>query len=475
MDAEEFRRAAHELVDWIADYRLGVGERPVRSRARPGEVRDRLSGQVPSAPEPFGALLADLDSVILPGITHTQHSRNFAWFPSNASLSSVLGDMAASGIGALGITWQSAPALTELEEVVCDWLRGLAGLSDAWHGTITDGASSAALVAAIVAREVASDHSARRGGLQSLAEPLTAYFSADAHSSVQKAALLAGFGADNIRPVPVRPYSREMDTAALRRLMDEDESAGCRPALVVATAGTTATTAFDPIGEICGIARAHGARVHVDAAMAGSAMLLEEERHLFTGIEEADTLSWNPHKWFGTVLETSLFYTRDPGELTAVMATDPSYLRSGADGRVVQYRDWGIPLGRRFRALKPWFQLRLDGPEAIRARLRRDVANARRFSAIVEAAPGWEVLAPVSLQTLCVRHEAGGDRSDEELDRHTLGWCEAVNASGAAHLTPALLDGRWMVRVSIGAEPTEWGDVEALWELMQEAVVDQAG
>jgi len=465
---EEFRRAGHELVDWVADFRSGVAEHPVRSRVAPGDVARALPGAAPEQPEPLEALIADLEAVVVPGLTHVQHPSNFAWFPSNASLASVLGDLVAGGLGALGLSWQSAPALTELEQVVCDWARRLCGLSGAWQGTIGDGASTATLVALLVARERASGGSQRSGGLQACPAPLTVYCSADAHSSVTKAALLAGYGVANLRLVPVCQPGREMDTRALASLLGADQDAGRRPAAIVATSGTTATTAFDPLPEICALAKSYGAYVHVDAAMAGSAMLLPECRHLFEGIEEADSLCWNPHKWLGSILETSLLYTRDPAGLVGVMATDPSYLRSSRDGTVVQYRDWGLPLGRRFRALRLWALLRLEGAEAIRARLRRDLDNAQRLAALVGRTAGWSLLSPVQLQTLCLRHHPQGC-DGEALDRHTLAWCEAVNASGRAHLTPALLDGRWMVRVSIGAEGTEWEHVEALWALMQAA------
>lgn len=472
MGPEEFRRAAHEVVDWVADYRLKVGSLPVRAQVGPGEVATALPPAPPEQAEALEAFLSDLDDIIVPGLTHTQHPGNFAWFPSNASLASVLGDMVAAGLGSLGISWQAAPALTELEEVVCDWARQLCGLPPVWQGTIQDGASTACLVALLAARERATGGSQRRGGLQAEEAPLTVYCSAEAHSSVAKAALLAGFGQDNLRLTPVHRPGRELDIAALGQLMDEDVAAGRRPAAVVATAGTTATTAFDPLGPVCRLAQAHGAWVHVDAAMAGAAMLLPECRDLFEGINEADSLSWNPHKWLGSVLETSLFYVKEPEALTSVMATGPSYLRSAHDGGVVQYRDWGLPLGRRFRALRLWALLRLEGAEALRARLRRDLANARYLAALVEAAPGWELAAPVTLQTVCLRHAppapAGGPLpGPEELDRHNLAWCEAVNASGQAHLTPAQVGGSWLVRVSVGAEPTERADIDHLWALMQ--------
>ena len=458
-------------MDWVADYRASVASLPVRSQVAPGEVAGALPPCPPEEPGSLEAFIDDLDQVIVPGLTHTQHPRNFAWFPSNASLASVLGDLVAAGIGALGISWQSAPALTELEQVVCDWARQLCGLSPAWHGTIYDGASTACLVALLVARERAlagSAGSQREAGLQAAASPLVVYTSPEAHSSVPKAALLAGFGASNLRFVPVRRPSRAMDARALGELMAEDAASSRRPAAVVATAGTTSTTAFDPISEICEVASRYGAFVHVDAAMAGSAMLLPECRDLFFGIEQADSISWNPHKWLGSVLETSLFYLKDPAALVSVMATNPSYLRSFSEEPVVEYRDWGLPLGRRFRALRLWALLRLEGAEALRARMRRDLANAERLAKLVASEPGWEVLAPVRLQTVCVRHSPAG-LAGEELDRHTLAWCEAVNSSGRAHVTPAQLDGRWMVRVSVGAETTEWADVEALWEIMRQA------
>jgi aromatic-L-amino-acid decarboxylase len=466
MTPEEFRVAAHELVDWIADFRERVPDLPVQAAVNPGDVRRALPHDPPTAPEPLAAVLSDLDRVIVPGLTQVQHPRHFGWFPSNASLASVLGDFASSGLGALGLTWQSAPALTELEEVCCDWMRQLYGLPEEWRGTIHDTASTAALVAMLCARERASRHSQSGGGLQAEPAPLVVYASDQAHSSVPKAVLLAGFGRDNLRLVPTEPWTHAMSASALADAIRIDLAAGRVPAGIIAAIGTTGTTAVDPLREILDIARPHGIWVHVDAAMAGSALMLPECRAMFDGLAEADSLSVNPHKWMGTILDLSLFYTRDPEHLVRVMSTNPSYLRSTVDGEVTQYKDWGIPLGRRFRALKLWFHLRLEGVEAIQARLRRDLTNAQWLAAQVETTPDWEVLAPVSLQTVCVRHEPPG-LSGAELDAHTLAWVDAINASGQAMLTPSMLDGRWMVRVSIGVESTEAADVAAVWELMQ--------
>jgi aromatic-L-amino-acid decarboxylase len=466
MTPEEFRRAGHELIDWIADYRHRVEDFPVRAQVRPGQVSAALPATPPDSPESFARVMWDLENVVLPGITQVQHPMHFGWFPSNASLASVLGDVASSGLGTLGISWESCPALTEMEEVVCDWMRQLVGLSDQWEGTIHDTASTATLTALLVAREKASGFSEAKGGLQDEAQPLVVYTTAQAHSSVNKAALLAGYGQDNLRLVATDPVSHAMSASALREAIEGDLAAGRKPAAIVACAGSTGVVAFDPIARIVEVARRFGVWVHVDAAMAGTAMLLPECRHLWEGVEDADSVCWNPHKWMGTILDTSLFYVRDPQTLIRVMSTNPSYLRSRVDGAVTQYRDWGIPLGRRFRALKLWFHLRLDGPEAIRERIRRDLDNARWLERQVGATDHWRVVAPLTLQTVCIRHEPPG-LEGEALDRHTLAWVEAVNRSGKAFLSPAILDGSWMARVSIGVESTSREHVAALWELLQ--------
>ena len=466
MTPEEFRAAGHQLVDWIADYRSKLDDLPVRSAVGPGEVAAAMPSAPPSEPAEFLALLAEVDRVVVPGMTTVQHPMHYGWFPSNASLASVLGDLASSGLGGLGISWESCPALTEVEEVVCDWMRQLTGLSDAWSGTIHDTASTACLVALLAARERATDHSQVRDGLGGHALAPVVYTTEQAHSSVRKAALLAGYGAANLVVVAHDPETFAMDATALAAAMASDVSAGRTPAAVIATIGTTGTTAIDPVPEIVEIASHHNAWVHVDAAMAGSAMLLPEQRHLFVGIEGADSLSWNPHKWMGTILDTSLFYVRDVEHLVRVMSTNPSYLRSSHDDEVTQYRDWGVPLGRRFRALKLWFHLALDGLEAIQTRLRRDLDNAQWLRGAVESATDWEVVAPVPLQTVCVRHRPDG-MSAEALDEHNRAWVERLNRSGLAFLTPAVIDDRWIVRVSVGVEGTERRHVERLWELMQ--------
>lgn len=466
---EEFRIAGHRLVDWIADYRaqLATGAFPVQAAVKPGEIIQKIGSSAPEAGEHIEDVFADFAAHILPGITHWQHPSFFGYFPSNSALSSVLGDMLSTGLGVIGLNWQSSPALTELETAMVHWVRDLVGLSSQWTGALQDTASTSTLVALICARERATNYSGATGGLQAATRPLVVYTSEQAHSSVEKAAVLAGVGRDYIRTIAT-DASFALSVPALEKALAEDLACGLQPCCIVATVGTTSTTAMDPIAAIAQIARRERIWMHVDAAMAGSAMLLPEIRPYWNGIEAADSIVINAHKWLGAVFDCSLYFVRDPQHLIRVMSTNPSYLRSAVDGEVINYRDWGIPLGRRFRALKLWFLLRAEGAECLRERLRRDLENAQWLAAAVRRSTDWRVIAPVALQTVCVRHEPPGLQGDA-LDAHTQAWSARVNNSGLAYVTPARIAGRWMVRVSIGAILTEHAHVEALWETMQRA------
>jgi len=470
MSPEDFRRFGHAVVDWLADFRADAAARPVTCRAEPGDLLALLPPSPPQAGEGFAPILRDLDGLLAPRLSHWQHPRFFGYFPSNGDLASVLGDFLSTGLGVLGLAWQSAPALTELEERVTDWLRQMFGLSPNWSGVIQDTASTATLIALLCARERKSGHAANRGGLQDGAPPLVVYIGDQAHSSVEKAALLAGFGRHHVRRIDTDDQYA-LDAARLRGAIEADIWAGLRPCAIVATTGTTATAAVDPIAACASIAHELGLWLHVDAAMAGSAMILPECRHLWQGIEGADSLVVNAHKWLGAAFDCSVQFVRDPDHLVRVMSTNPSYLRTAVDDRVKNYRDWGIALGRRVRALKLWTVIRTHGVAGLQRRLRRDLANARWLAAQVVSEPGWHLLAPVRLQTLCVRHAPRGLRR-EELDRHTLAWAEQLNRSGRAWLTPAQLDGRWMVRISIGALATEQEHVAELWADMKRAAAD---
>jgi aromatic-L-amino-acid decarboxylase len=435
----------------------------------PGELRAKLPASPPADAEPFDEILRDLQRLIVPACTHWQDPRFFAYFPSNGLPAAVLGDLASTGLAQLGLNWQASPALTELEELTTDWLRQMLGLGADWRGVIQDTASTATFVALVCARERSSNFEAMRRGLQAGSQALVVYVSSQSHSSVDKAALLAGFGREYVRIVPVdATFALRAD--ALEAMVAEDLTAGRRPCAVVATCGTTATTAMDPLEAIAAVCARHALWLHVDAAMAGSAMIVPECRSLWAGIERADSLVVNPHKWLGASFDCSVYYVRDSQHLVRVMSSSPSYLQTAADGAATNYRDWGIPLGRRMRALKLWFLIREQGVSGLQVRIRRDLEYARWFAARVDTGPHWRRIAPVPLQTVCVRHEPPGLAGDA-LDRHTRAWVQRINDSGRAFLTPSQLEGRWMVRVSFGTHTTQQQHVEALWEQMQREVM----
>ncbi len=472
MDPTEFRKLGHELVDWVADYRERIADFPVMSRVEPGEIEALLPAAPPRQAEGLAAIAADLERIVLPGITHWNHPGWFAYFPSNTDLSSVLADLVSSGLGPQGMSWQTSPAATEVEVVVMDWLRQMLGLSAAFSGVIHDSASTATLCALLCARERTSAFSQNRGGLQQEDAPLVVYASDQAHSSIPKGALLAGFGTDNLRLVATdEAHGLRLDL--LEKAIAADVTAGRRPCAVVAAVGTTSTTALDPLTGIAELAARHGLWLHVDAALAGSAMICPEFRWMWEGVERADSVVLNPHKWLGTGFDLSAYYVRDPEHLVRVMGTDPSYLRTAQDGLAPNLRDWGIPLGRRFRSLKLWFLIREYGVEGLQARLRRDVGNAQWLAAAADSEPGWERLAPVPLQTVCLRHVPSGlEGRHDRLTAHNLAIAQRVNRAGRAYLTPARLKGRQILRVSIGAQATERDHVRMLWDDLRAAARD---
>lgn len=486
MNVDEFRRLGHQLIEEIAAYRERLEQEPERvavmSQVAPGEIRAKFASEPPAEGGGLAAALPAIARDVMPGITHWNHPSFFAYFPSNTSLASILGDLVSSGLGVQGMSWQTSPAATELEEVVVGWLRQMLGLSEAFSGVIQDTASTATLCALLCARERTSGLAQQREGLQggggTAGEgPLVVYASEQAHSSVEKAALLAGFGKAHLRLIG-SDDDHGMRVELLEAAIAQDVAAGRRPCAIVATCGTTATTALDPLAAIADVAKRYAMWLHLDAAMAGSAMVLPEHRWMWQGVEEADSVVVNPHKWMGIGFDFTLYLMRDPQHLIRVMGTNPSYLHTAQDQQVKNLRDWGIPLGRRFRALKAWMVITDLGVAGIQARLRRDLANARWLAEQIDAAPGWERVAPVPLQTVCVRHVPagvdGGDAANEELLRkHNLGIAERINRSGRAYLTPSLLKGRQMLRLSIGAELTEQRHVEELWQLLQGAA--QAG
>ncbi len=465
MTPEEFRRWGRAVVDWIADYYERVDSLPVLSRAEPGDIRAALPPHPPERGEPFDAMLADVDRVILPGLTHWQSPSFFAFFPANTSFPSILGELLSAGLGVQGMLWATSPACTELETHVLDWVAEMLDLPAAFRsdgpggGVIQDTASSAALCALLAARERATGLATNERGCDGR---LTAYTSDQAHSSIEKAVKIAGIGRENLRLVPVdEGYAMRPD--ALAEAIRRDREAGKEPFFVVATVGTTSSNAIDPLPEIGRICRDEGLWLHVDAAMCGTAAVCPEFRHIHRGLELADSYCFNPHKWMFTNFDCDCFYVADRGALIRSLSVLPEYLRNRAteSGAVIDYRDWQVPLGRRFRALKLWFVIRHYGVEGLRHHVRRHVELAQRFASWVEADDRFELAAPAPLNLVCFRHRGGDEVNQRILDR--------VNASGELYLTHTKLDDRLTLRFCVGQTHTEARHVERAWERIREA------
>jgi aromatic-L-amino-acid decarboxylase len=463
MTPEELRRYGKELVDWIADYQEKVESFPVLSRVQPGEIRKRLPSHPPETGESFEAMMRDVEDIVLPGITHWQSPSFFAYFPSNSSGPSILGELLSAGLGIQGMIWATSPAATELETHVLDWLVEMLGLPEFFQsgsqggGVIQDTASSAVLCALLAARERATSGRSNREGCRG---NLVAYTSTQAHSSVEKAAKIAGIGSDNLRLVAV-DEKFAMSAAALEKTIEADREAGREPFFVSATVGTTSSNAMDPLSAIGPICRENRLWLHVDAAMSGTAALCPELRHIQDGVEHADSYSFNPHKWMFTNFDCDCFWVKSRKHLIEALSILPEYLRNEAtsSGAVIDYRDWHVPLGRRFRALKLWFVIRHYGVEGLRHHVRRHVELARMFAEWVRRDPRFELAAPAPLNLVCFRHR-GGDAVNEELLRK-------LNASGNLYLTHTKLDSRYTLRMSIGQTHTEERHVRAAWELIQ--------
>ncbi|MEA2574260.1 MAG: aromatic-L-amino-acid/L-tryptophan decarboxylase [Chloroflexia bacterium] len=465
MTPEEFRATGYQVVDWLANYMSTVDSYPVLSTVKPGWVRSQLPGAAPEEGEPFDSIMSDLDAVIMPGITHWQSPNFFGYFPANTSGPSILAEMVSAGLGVQGMLWLTSPACTELETHVLDWVVDLLGLPEGFSsrgaggGVIQDSASSALVCALIAARERATGGESNQAGVRA---PLTVYASDQTHSSVDKAVRIAGIGTDYLRRVAT-DSDLSMSPESLDQLLTQDRAAGMLPCMVVATIGTTATGAVDPIKQIAEICRKHEVWLHVDAAMSGSAAICPEFRHIQDGLDRADSYCFNPHKWLLTNFDCDCFYVQDRASLINALSILPEYLRNAAteSGAVIDYRDWQIPLGRRFRALKLWFVLRSYGAERLREMVRRHVEIARWLTEQVNNSETFELAAPTVLNLVCFRHVAG-DAASEQIMR-------AINESGQAFLTHARVNGRFILRLSIGQERTELRHVQEAWNLLQRA------
>jgi aromatic-L-amino-acid/L-tryptophan decarboxylase len=460
---EDFRKQGYALIDWIADYLEGVERFPVASTTEPGWVRDQLPAHPPTETEPFDAVLADLDRIVVPGLTHWQHPSFFAYFPANTSYPSILGDLATAGLGVNGMSWATSPACTEVETLMLDWMAELLGLPDRFRsdgpggGVIQGSASEATLCAILAARQRATQGAVNVAGVPG---NLVAYTTSQAHSSIEKGVRVAGVGTDNLHVV-AHDAAFAMRPDALEAAIAEDRAAGLRPFFVCATAGTTSTTAFDPVPELAAICRREGIWLHVDAAHAGIAALCPELRWVNAGLDQVDSYCTNPHKWMGVNFDCDLFWVADRAALLGALSILPEYLRTAAGeaGAVIDYRDWQIPLGRRFRSLKLWFTLRCDGVAPIQSMIRDHVGWTQELAAWVAADDRFEIVAPHPLDLVCFAHRGGDEATDAMI--------AAANASGSAFFTRSVADGRSFVRVCVGGRMTERRHVEAAWALLQ--------
>ena len=464
MTPDEFRRHGHAVVDWIADYHSRIESFPVLSRAKPGQIRASLPANPPRQGEPFDALLKDVEKLMLPGVTHWQSPNFFAYFPSNASGPGILGDLISSGLGVQGMLWSTSPACTELETHVLDWLVSMLGLPEKFlsssngGGVIQDTASSAALCALLAARERSTSYTSNKKGCDG---HLVAYASAQAHSSLEKAGMIAGLGSDNLRLIEV-DESFAMSPDALARQIDADKLAGLVPCFVCATVGTTSSNAMDPVAEIGKLCRQHNLWLHVDAAMSGTAALCPEFRHMQNGMELADSYNFNPHKWMFTNFDCSCFWVADRKALIKTLSILPEYLRNQASesGAVIDYRDWQIQLGRRFRSLKLWFAIRHYGVEGLQYHIRRHVQLAQQFAGWVRNDGRFELAAPTPLNLVCFRHKAGDAANQTIMDR--------LNHSGDLFLTHTRLNGKLTLRLCVGQTNTQQRHVEKAWRRITE-------
>jgi aromatic-L-amino-acid/L-tryptophan decarboxylase len=465
MELPEFRQQAHKMVDWMADYLENIEQLPVMPQVQPGQIRSQIPALAPQAPEAFEQIFADFEQQILPGITHWQHPAFFGYFPANSSPPSVLAEMLTATLAAQCMSWLTSPAATELEQRMMEWLRDLLDLPTAWSGVIQDTASTATFCALLTARERATAWQSNRTGLQGQPR-FTVYCSSEAHSSIEKGVRMAGLGSDNLRKIGVDDRF-SLQVAALAEQIQADRLAGFEPLCVVAAFGTTGSTAIDPLEAIAALCQREGLWLHIDAAFAGSALILPEIRALAKGLDLADSFVFNPHKWLLTNFDCSAYYVKDPQALLNTFAMTPEYLKTDQDDQVYNYRDWGPQLGRRFRALKLWFVLRSYGAEGLRQIIRRHLSWARQLAAMISEQPDFELLAPVDFNTLCFRYVPTGVDSKEALDQLNETLLQTLNMSGSLFMTHTRLNGVYVLRWVLGQTRLNWEQVMKAWQIVQ--------
>jgi aromatic-L-amino-acid decarboxylase len=468
MRIEEIRNWGARIADWSVHYLTGVRERRVRAAQAPGETFNALPAAPPERPEDFAAIFADFERIIVPGLTHWQHPRHFAYFPCNSSPPSVLAEYLTATLGVQSMLWQTSPAATELEMRVLDWLRQMIGLPEGFHGVINDTASSATLAALLTAREKALEWRGNKEGLSG--QPaIRVYCSEHAHSSIDKDCWIAGIGQDNLVKLPVVGPQYGIDVAALERAIVADRAAGYLPAAIVACVGATSVGAMDDVRALCEIGRRHKLHVHVDAAWAGSAMICPEFRALWDGVELADSVVFNPHKWLLTNFDCTAYFVRDPESLVKTLGIRPEYLKTqGRDG-IINYSEWSVQLGRRFRALKLWFVIRAYGVEHLRTFIRDHVRWAQGLAESVKAAPDFELVTPPILSLFSFRYRPD---SVADLDVLNARLIQAINDDGRIYLTQTRFEDKFVIRVVIGQTYTTEADVAFAWDTIQEIARD---
>lgn len=462
MNTEDFRKHAHELVDWMADYFENVENYPVLPKVKPGDIFNQIPESAPDDPESFETIFDDFKNVIMPGITHWESPNFMAYFPANKSKASVLAEMLMSTLGSQCMIWLTSPSAAELEEQVMNWTRDMLGLPKDFTGVIQDTASTATLCAILTAREKITSFSINQKGFAN--HKLTVYASEQIHSSIEKAVKIAGIGASQFRPIPV-DENFAMKPEELDRLIQEDISNGFQPTCVISAIGTTSTTAIDPIERISQICQKHKVWHHVDAAYAGTALILPEMRWMSKGVEHADSFVFNPHKWMFTNFDCTAYFVKDPMSLVNTFTITPDYLKTSVDEEVKNYRDWGIPLGRRFRALKLWFVIREMGIKGLQEKIRKHIQLGKWLAEQVNDHPHFELMAPVPLNTVCFRYTNGTEDALDELNKSIM---EEVNATGQLFFTQTILNDKFVLRLAFGNTNLESKHVENAWNLIQE-------
>jgi len=464
MTPDEFRKNAHELVEWMAGYMENVEKYPVKSAISPGDIFNKIPDSPPAESESFSSLMKDFEEIIMPGITHWQSPNFFAYFPANTSPPSILAEMIIATLGAQCMIWETSPAAAELEEKMMIWLRDLIGLPSGFEGVIQDSASTATLSAILTAREKSTNFSINNEGAEH-AGTLRIYCSGQTHSSVEKAVKICGIGRKNLVKIPVKE-DFSMDAEKLKEAIGEDRKNGFIPCCVVATIGTTGTTSVDPIRAIGEICHENGVWLHVDAAMGGTALILPEFQWMLDGKEYIDSLVFNPHKWMFTNFDCTAFFIKDPELLIKTFEILPEYLKTRTRGLVNDYRDWGVPLGRRFRALKLWSVIRSYGTDGLRDKIRYHISIASRLSEIISKEKDFEILAPVKLNVVCFRYLPAGWQ-ENKINEINEKLNHLLNDSGKIYLTHTILNGRYTLRMVTGQTNVTLEHVEKAWDLIK--------